>query len=227
MVLAAKIFNVREKYELDILADKLKNFKVENETKVDDTEFKLLSEVSDLRVSRNSLEGIYSFDTVLLIRQRGKFLPVTRTYEAPFSFDRYKEKLLLTIYEKKNRANNVANEMSKAIFLSLGVIVEARIRPEELKRFHENNFEGTKIVFYDDVDLPNISKLSLYGDELTNTTLYSEYLSHGKLWYIVFRSKAYGYIIGLTRNCVVTAFSKIDLQEFSSFIKDQIFPLIS
>jgi hypothetical protein len=106
-------------------------------------------------------------------------------------------------------------------------VVEARIDPETLRTFHEANFDDTKIVFYDDLDLPNISKLSLYGAELGNTTLYSEYLSHGKLWYIVFRSKTFGYVIGLTRNCVVTAFSRMEPEEFVLFIKDQVFPLVS
>ena len=31
------------------------------------------------------------------------------------------------------------------------------------------NFEETKILFFDDIDLPNISKLSLYGEGLGST----------------------------------------------------------
>jgi len=113
------------------------------------------------------------------------------------------------------------------VFMSLGQVVEARIDPETLRKFHEANFEDTKVIFYSDVDLPNITKLSLYGAELGNTSLYSDYLTHGKLWYIVFKSKAYGYVFGLTRNCILTGFSRMELSEFKNFVNTQVFPLIA
>lgn len=226
MVLAAKVFLVREKYELDVLVQKLKALRVEQETTVEDQNFNLISEVQDLKPGKTDLEGVFAFDSVFVVKHRGKSQPVARTFEAPFRFDAYKDRLLLTVFEKKNRANNVANEISRAVFLSLGQVVEARISPETLKKFHEDNFDDTKIIFYDDVDLPNISKLSLYGEVLGLTSLYSDYLTHGKLWYIVFKSKKFGYVIGLTRNCVVTAFSRMELEEFKLFVKDQVFPLI-
>jgi hypothetical protein len=227
LVLAAKVFLVREKYELDLLAQKLKTFKVEQETTVEGQNFDLVSEVKDLAVGKAELEGTFSFDSVFVVRHRGNNVPVARTFEAPFRFDFYKDRLLLTVFEKKARANNVANEISKAVFLSLGQVVEARISPETLRAFHEDNFDDTKIIFYDDVDLPNITKLSLYGEVLGLTSLYSDYLTHGKLWYIVFKSKKFGYVIGLTRNCVVTAFSRMEMEEFRLFVKDQVFPLIA
>lgn len=227
MVLAGKVFLVRENFDVDVLAEKLKAFKVETETSVEGQDFKLVSEVSDLTAGKNSLEGTYSFDSVFVVGHRGKPIPVPRTFEAPFTFDMHQERLFLTVYDKKSRANSVANEISKAVFLALGQVVEARIDPDVLKKFHEQNFEDSKVVFYDDVDLPNISKLSLYGAELGVTSLYSDYLTHGKLWYIVFKSKKFGYVIGLTRNCVATAFSRMELSEFKVFVKDQVFPLVA
>ena len=227
MVLAGKVFNVREESNFDLIASKLKGFKIEQEMSVEETNFPLISEISDLSVQRNALEGTFSFDTVFTIRHRGKVIPVPRTFEAPFSFDAVGSRVFLTVFEKKTRANSVANEMSKALFMSMGQIVEARIEPAVLKKFHEENFDNSKVIFYDGVDLPNISKLSLYGAELGNTTLYTDYLTHGQLWYIVFQSKSYGYTIGLTRNCIVTCFSRTDLPEFKGYIRKEILPLIS
>ena len=227
MVLAGKVFLVRENYELDTLTEKLKAFKIETETTVEEKEFKLLTEINDLSVGKGSLEGKFSFDTVFVIPHRGESVPVPRTFEAPFSFNLFKDRMFLTVYDKKNRANNIANEMSKAIFMSLGEVVEARIDPETLRKFHEANFEDSKVIFFSDVDLPNITKLSLYGAELGNTSLYSDYLTHGKLWYIVFKSRAYGYVLGLTRNCILTAFSRMELSEFKNFVNTQVFPLIA
>ena len=227
MVLAGKVFLVRENYELDTLTEKLKSFKIETETTVEEKEFKLLTEITDLSVGKGSLEGKFSFDTVFVIPHRGESVAVPRTFEAPFSFNMYKDRMFLTVYDKKNRANNIANEMSKAVFMSLGEVVEARIDSETLRKFHEANFEDSKVIFFSDVDLPNITKLSLYGAELGNTSLYSDYLTHGKLWYIVFKSKAYGYVLGLTRNCILTAFSRMELSEFKNFVNTQVFPLIA
>ena len=226
MVLAGKVFLVRENYEMDLLAEKLKSFRLETETSVEGESFKLISEIRDLTAMKNSLEGTFSFDTVFVVRHREKSTPVPRTYEAPFTFDMYKDRMFLTVYDKKSRANNVANEISKAVFLSLGQVVEARIPPETLKKFHEANFDDTKIIFFDEVDIPNISKLSLYGSALGVTNLYNEYLEHGKLWYTVIKSKKYGYVVGITRNSVVTCFSRLELPEFKSYIKGEIIPLI-
>jgi len=226
MVLAGKVFLVRENYEMDLLAEKLKSFRLETETSVEGESFKLISEIRDLTAMKNNLEGTFSFDTVFVVRHREKSTPVPRTYEAPFTFDMYKDRMFLTVYDKKSRANNVANEISKAVFLSLGQVVEARIPPETLKKFHEANFDDTKIIFFDEVDIPNISKLSLYGSALGVTNLYNEYLEHGKLWYTVIKSKKYGYVVGITRNSVVTCFSRLELPEFKSYIKGEIIPLI-
>ncbi len=226
MVLAGKVFLVRENSDMDVLAEKLKAFRVETESNVEEQEFKLVSEIRDLSAGKGTLEGTFSFDSVFVVRHRGKPVPVPRTYEAPFSFNLFKDRLFLSVYDKKNRANNIANEMSKAVFMSLGQIVEARIDPETLRKFHEKNFEDTKIVFFDDLDLPSINKLSLYGAGLGNTTLYADYLTHGKLWYIVLKSSKTGYVLGVTRNCVITGFSKMDMSEFSSFIRGEILPLI-
>ncbi|MDA4122416.1 MAG: hypothetical protein OK456_04450 [Thaumarchaeota archaeon] len=226
MVLAAKIFVVKEENNLPLLASKLKNFKIEQELRAEDKDLTLVSDISDMTMSKDTLEGTFSFDTVMTVNQRGGPLPVTRTFNAPFSFDLFGKNLYLTVYEKKSRANNIANEMSKAIFMSLGQIVEGRIQPETLKRFHEENFEDTKIIFFDDVDLPNISKLSLYGSALGSTTLYNDYLEHGKIWYTVVKSRKYGYVVGVTRNAVVTVFSRTDLPDFKRYVKNEILPLI-
>jgi hypothetical protein len=226
LVLAAKLFVVKEERNLPLLATKLKNFKLEQEMSVEDKSFNLLSEITDISISKDTLEGTFSYDTVFLVNQRGNSIPVTRTFEAPFTFNLFGENLYLTIFEKKSRANNVANEMSKALFMSLGQIVEARIPPEVLKRFHEENFENTKILFFDSVDLPNISKLSLYGEALGTTTLYNDYLEHGQIWYAVVKSRKFGYVVGVTRNAVVTCFSRADMPEFKTYVKSEILPLL-
>ena len=226
MVLAAKIFSVREERNLPLVASKLKDFKLEQQISVEGTSFDLVSEVTGLNIANENLEGVFAFDTVFSVNQHGKTVPFIRTFEAPFSFDLFGKNLYLTVFEKKSRANNIANEMSKSLFMSLGQIVEGRIEPEVLRTFEEDSVEA-KIIFFDGVDIPNVSKLSLYGEGLGSTSLYNNYLEHGKIWYAVIKSKKYGYVVGVTRNCVVTCFSRTDLPEFKGYVRNEVFPLVS
>ena len=83
MVLAAKIFVVKEEKNLALLASKLKSFKLEQEMSVEDQSFTLVSEISDLNISKGVLEGTFSFDTVFTVNQRGKSIPMTRTFRRP------------------------------------------------------------------------------------------------------------------------------------------------
>ncbi|MCX8169355.1 MAG: hypothetical protein N3E39_04060 [Candidatus Methanomethylicia archaeon] len=223
MVLTAKVFKVNEIVDLKSIAQKLSKYRVEEEIKEGE---KLLTEIVDLDLIGEILSGVYIKDTVIYVNRRGEKTPTIITLEAPFRFSKYKERLFLTIIGKKNWANYVANELSKIIFIAIGVITEAKINSEALRRYHEENPEATKIIFFDNVDIPNINKLSLYGEDLKNTLLYTQYLSHGTIWYIVAKSKKHGYMIGLTRKCVVTAFSKINQYELLKFIEEEIYPLI-
>jgi len=225
LVLAAKVFVVKEERNLPLVASKLKDFKLEQEIRIEGDSFNLLSEITDLDISTESLQGTFSFDAVFQVNQHGKSVPFVRTYEAPFMFDLFGQNLFVSIFDKKSRANAISNEMSKALFMSLGQIVEAKIKPEVLKRFEEENGEA-KIVFFDGVDIPSISKLSLYGEGLGNTSLYTDYLTHGQIWYAVVKSRKYGYVVGVTRNSVVTCFSKTDLPEFKRYVRNEILPLI-
>lgn len=223
MVLAAKIFKINEKVEIKNIAQKLSKYHIEEEIEEGK---KLITEIVDVDVAGENLTGTYVKDGVIYVNRRGEKIPTIITLEAPFKINKYNEKLLLTIIGKKNWANHVANELSKIIFITIGVIVEAKINPETLRKYHEENPEATKVIFFDNVDIPNISKLSLYGEDLKDTSLYTQYLSHGTIWYIVVTSKKYGYVMGLTRNCVVTAFSKISQYELLKFIEEEIYPLI-
>jgi len=227
MVLACKIFVAEEYVSLEEAALKLKGFRVANDFVEGEQKAELVNEIKDLEIRADSLRGIFSFDTPLYIPSKGELRLIPRTYEIVFELFSFNGRLLLVVFEKKERANNVANQLSKILFLLPGRILEVRIEPDTIKKYHEEHMEDAKVLFFDDVDIPNISKLSLYGSGLADTALYSEYLTHGKLWYIVVRSKKFGYIVGFTRNGIIVSFTKIEITDLSSFVKTEIFPLLS
>ncbi|GBC75570.1 hypothetical protein HRbin06_00888 [archaeon HR06] len=226
MVLACKIFKLKENLDLDTIAVKIKDHEAKKSYRVEDKELELLFSVKDLKLKNNLLYGVYSFDKVILLNYRGKVSPTVKTYEVPFYFYLYQGEVYLIVVEKKERANLVANELSKLIFITSGKIVEARIEAEVLRKYHEENFEDSRVVFFDDVDIPSIEKLSLYGSELSKTSLYEDYLKHGKIWYVVVRSKKYNYVVGITRNCIVTMFSKVGIDELRDYVIDEVLPLV-
>ncbi len=226
MVAAGKVFRLTEATNLADIASMLKGFRTEEEYAEGDYKFTLVTEVMNLTLSANTVTGVYSHDYVLHIFHRGKVVPLPRTVEAMFSFAQQGKRLFLTVVEKKRLANFIANKLNEIIFEKVRGVVEARIAPETLRGFHSKNPEDTKITFFDNVDIPNVDKLSLYGPDLVGTTLFDEYSKHGDLWYIVAKVREYGYVIGITRGASVVVFNLTDKNKFLEYVAKEIYPLI-
>jgi hypothetical protein len=226
MVVAGKIFKFTQALSIVEIAQKLNGYHVEEPYEEGDYNFTLITEVVGLMPKPNMLTGIFSNDYVMHVYHRGKSAPLPRTTEATFGFAKAEATTFLTVVEKKRVANFIANKLSEILFEKVGVIVEARIPPETLKEFHNKNPEDTKITFFDDVDIPNVDKLSLYGPDLNNTSLFEEYMKHGNLWYVVGKSKETGYVVGITRQASVTIFNLTDKNKYIDYITKEIYPLI-
>lgn len=225
MVVAGKIFKLSESKSIPEIQSRLTDYHVEEEYEEADSKLTLLTEVVGLLPKGNALRGIYSHDYVLHVFHRGKMAPLPRTVEALFSFAPNRETTFLTIVERKRMANFIANKLSEIIFGKVGSILEARISPEALKQFHLKNPEETKITFFDNVDIPNVNKLSLYGPDLVNTSLFEDYGKHGDLWYVVARAKEFGYVVGVTRDASVTIFNLSEKEKYIDYVTKSIYPL--
>ena len=226
MVAAGKVFLLTEATNLPDIASMLKGFRTEEEYAEGDYKFTLVTEAMNLTLSANTVTGVYSHDYVLHIFHRGKVVPLPRTVEAMFSFAQQGKRLFLTVVEKKRLANFIANKLNEIIFEKVRGVVEARIAPETLRGFHSKNPEDTKITFFDNVDIPNVDKLSLYGPDLVGTTLFDEYSKHGDLWYIVAKAREYEYVVGITRDASVVVFNLTDKNKFLEYVAKEIYPLI-
>jgi hypothetical protein len=227
MVVAGKVFKLSESLDLAEVGSRLEGYRAEEQYEEGDYKFGLVTEVAGLLVKAGFVRGVYSHDFVMQVFHRGKVIPQPRTVEAVFSFSELKGTVFLTVVEKKRVANFVANKLSVLLFEKAGVIVEARISPETLKEFHLKNPEDTKITFFDNVDIPNVDKLSLYGPDLTNTSLFEDYGKHGDLWYVVARSKEFGYVVGITRDASVTIFNlaETEKEKYLEYVTKQVQPL--
>jgi hypothetical protein len=226
MVVAGKIFKLAEPLAIAEIAAKLDGYRTEETYEEGDYNFPIVSEVAGLLPKGRTVTGVYSHDYVLHVFHRGKEAPLPRTVEALFSFAEIEGTVFLTVVEKKRVANFIANKLSEILFEKVGGILEARIPPETLREFHLQNREDTKITFFDNVDIPNVDKLSLYGPDLINTSLFEDYTKHGDLWYVVARSKATGYVVGITRDASVTIFNLADKPKYVDYVAKEIYPVI-
>jgi len=234
LVLPAKIFEVKEEADLGLMALKLKGFREEEPYRTESGEtINLVTEILDLNLEKDLLSGVFSMDFIRTRYYKRRFIEVPVTEEAPFWFKRFMERTFLIVLApsvargvKKLLTNHVANKLSRVLFIDPRAIVEVRIPHETLRRLHESNPQATKLIWFDNVDIPGIEKLCLAGSDLADTRLYHEYLKHGKIWYVVFEVQRRGIVVGITRNCVVTLFSKSTVNEFINYILEDLLMLI-
>jgi len=234
LVLPAKIFEVKEPADLGLTARKLKNFREEESYQTDSGEnIELVTEILDLKLDEDSASGIFSKDFMGRHYYRRKVAESPLTEEAPFWIEPFQGRTFAIVMApsvargvKKLLTNHVANKLSRVLFIKPSAIVEVRIPHDVLKKLHESNPQATKLIWFDEVDIPGVEKLCLAGTDLADTDLYQEYLGHGKIWYVVFEVQKRGIVVGITRNSVVTLFSKSTADEFINYIQEDLLMLV-
>ena len=234
LVLPAKIFEIKEEANIGMMVGKLKDFREEERYQTENEEtINLVTEILDLKSKDDSISGIFSKDFIRKRFYRRKLVEAPVTEEAPFWISPSKDRIFTIVLApsvargvKKLLTNYVANKLSKVLFIEPQAIVEVKISHKTLKELHESNPQATKLIWFDEVDIPGIEKLCLAGSDLADTSLYRDYVEHGKIWYVVFESQKREAVVGITRNCVVTLFSRSTTEEFMNYILEDLLMLI-
>jgi len=226
MVLPVKVFEVRG-LEGDP-RDTLMGWREVEE--LEDEETQLVTEVIDLEQVEDTVTGVFTRDFMRerVYRRRTRMTPETE--EAPFWIVPHEGRHFLVVMAP-SVARGVKKMLSNHVAVKIGDILnvdvrESRITSETLQRLHEGNPKATNLIWFDNVDIPGVNKLCLSGEGLADTGLYKDYMDHGMIWYVVFTSQAKGYTVGVTRNAVVTNFSKSTMDEFLDFVREDILKLI-
>ncbi len=224
--MALKAFEVAEAQSFEEVAAKLKGYGVLEREEVDGREVEVGFRVARLELVEGELRGVFEESFVASVRYRDELLRVPVSVSTEFRFAEVAGGLYLIVAAKKARANRVAARLSAALAAGRkrGVIVEARIPEEEFRRLYEGRPEAVKVVVFTDVRLPDVGKLTLYGSQLASSGLYNEYLKLGSVWYAVFEAEE-GVVVGVTRNCIVTFFSKVEPEDAFKFVKERLLPL--
>lgn len=234
MVLPAKIFEIKEEINFGLIIQKLKDFREEeNYEKSDGETVNLVTEILDLKLKENLISGVFSADFMRAHYYQRKLIENPVTEEATFWVTQFKNQNFLIVVApsvargvKKLLTNHVANKLSKILFITPRAIVETKIPHETLKELHESNPQATRLIWFDQIDIPGVEKLCLAGSDLVDTQLYQDYLAHGQIWYVVFEAQKRGLTMGITRNSVVTLFSKSSKDELINYIREDLLTLI-
>ena len=234
MVLPAKIFEIKEEVDFGLLVWKLKDFREEELHQTENGEaISLATEILDLKHEGDMISGVFSKDFVQRRFFRRKLVEVPVTEESPFWIKPFRERVFVIVSApsvargvKKLLTNFVANKLSKVLFITPHAIVEVEIPRDTLKELHESNPQATRLIWFDEINIPGVEKLCLAGSDLVDTRLYQEYIEHGKIWYVVFEVQNRGITVGITRNCVITLFSKSTADELTSYLSEDVLPLI-
>ena len=226
MVLPVKVFEVRG-LEGDP-RDTLMGWREVEE--LEDEETQLVTEVIDLEQVEDTVTGVFTRDFMRerVYRRRTRMTPETE--EAPFWIAPHEGRHFLIVMAP-SVARGVKKMLSNHVAVKIGEILnvdirESRITSETLQRLHEGNPKATNLIWFDNVDIPSVNKLCLSGEGIADTGLYKDYMDHGMIWYVVFKSLAKGYTVGVTRSAVVTNFSKSTVDEYIAFIREDILKLI-
>jgi len=234
MVLPAKIFEIKEELNFGLIVQKLKDFREEESYEKSDGEtVTLVTEILDLSLKENLISGIFSEDFMRTSYYRRTLIENPVTEEAQFWVTRFENQTFLVVVApsvargvKKLLTSHVANKLSKLLFITPRAIVETKIPHETLKTLHESNPQATRLIWFDQVDIPGVDKLCLAGSDLVDTQLYQDYMLHGQIWYVVFEAQKRGLTMGITRNSVVTLFSKCTKDDLINYVREDMLRLI-
>jgi len=234
LVQPAKIFEIKEKVDLGLIVWKLKDFREEERYQTENGEnINLVTEILDLKSKDDSISGVFSKDFIRKRFYKRKLVEAPVTEEVPFWISHFEDRIFMIVLApsvargvKKLLTNYVANKLSKVLFIEPQAIVEVKISHKTLKQLHESNPQATKLIWFDEVDIPGVEKLCLAGSDLADTSLYRDYVEHGKIWYVVFEAQKREAVVGITRNCVVTLFSRSTTEEFMNYILEDLLMLI-
>ena len=234
MVLPIKIFEIREEMNLESIAESLQNYHEEESYETQDEEkVTLVTTILDQKQEEELVTGVFSRDYIRSRYYRRQVVETPVTEEAPFWIKPFRNRIFLIVLApsvargvKKLLTNHVANQISEILFNITGGITEVRITHETLRELHESNPRATKLIWFDDVDIPSVDKLCLAGSSLADTKLYKDYLEHGKIWYVVFEVQKKQITVGITRSSVVTLFSKSSIKDFINYIIEEVLTLV-
>jgi hypothetical protein len=220
-------YRVEQEIELEEIKKSLEKYEPETKQRVrlGEREFDVSTRVLDVGTATNQVFG--SMEKVEIKKEtfRDYSYQVPILHSGGFVFIR-RSPLNLVIHAGGKTADILALELENIVFPNeRDMIVRKRLNKEDIVRIYDSVEGGVvKVSTFKDLDLPLLSKSSIYGPNVKGTTDYTRYDSHGNLSYIMFVSRKYSSIlISINEICQITFYQSVNDKFAEDFLVNEIF----
>lgn len=227
MPTAGKVFVYRENLPLVEIHDLLKGYRETVEYDTGEETMTLIKDITELNYSEKELSGLYSSDAVETKYHRSGSKSITYTRESKFYFFEQEGRNYVLVMAPKHMANVIANSLSLILHGVVGSIIVSRMNPRLLREFCEGS-EAIKVLLFEDLDIPNLEKATMYGFNIVQMDLYNKFVDSGLYRYSVSKltQRQNNHTVGIVRDGSICIFTSIEAAEYVDFIKDEIVPMI-
>ncbi len=179
--------------------------------------------VANIDHSGETVWGVVEESFISRMEFRGEEIRVPVSLTIEFSFIEYDKRQFLIVYAGKRRADRLAVRFSEILYDRRDVIVEVYIPPEKMRTLYLDKVGEVRIVILDNLRIPGLSKVTLFGKDLKDSDAFMDYLKKGRESYVVYRDEEG--VFGVSRMGQIIAFSRIDSETLESYLREKIIPL--
>lgn len=228
MPTAGKLFLYVEDLSLEKIHEALDGWSESLEYDDENLQTTLITDIvnlSDVDEDSTDLSGVIRGDGVEMMHHRTGPRHVAYTTSTRFQFFSQDGRNYVILMAAKQTANNVANKLSLILHDEVAAITVPKLNPRKLREFCEGS-EAIKVLLFDDMDIPNMEKATLYGPNITQVNLYGQFVDSGQYRYSVSKLKD-GYTVGIVADASVCIFNTLDTtQDYIDFVKANIVPMV-
>lgn len=225
MPTAGKLFLYVEDLSFEMIKDALEDWSETTEYNDGLIETELITDITNAHLSDDEVTGILRADGVDTKSHRTGMKAIPYTASSQFMFFEQDGRKYVLIIAPKVTANNVANKLSMILHDEVGAVTVPKLNPLKLREFCEAGM-AIKVLLFDEMDIPNMEKATLYGTNITQVNLYGKFVDSGQYRYSVTKLSKDGYTVGIVRDGSVCIFNTIEREDFIAFVKENIVPLV-
>lgn len=227
MVKSVAGYNVEKEIGLGEIKKSLEEYRPEIDQKIrlGNQEFDTSTKLLDIGTATNQVFGTIEKIEIKKETFRDYLYQVPILHSGGFVFVK-KSPLNLIIHSSGKSADTLSLELEGIIFPDgRDIILRKRLEKNDIINIY-NSIQGgdVKVSTFKDLNLPLLSKSSIYGPNVKGTSDYTRYDGHGKLSYIMFYSGKYNNIlVSINEQCQVTFYRNVDDKFAEDFLMNEIF----
>lgn len=225
MPLAYTVFEVRENVSAEEILEKLSKFSLmKGSLEVFGQKYSLGVRVTDLESFEGGVSGKYEEVAPYTLPVNEETIKVPRVLRLGFHFTWVRGGIFLLVASGKRKSLRVSSTLSEVIFGKPDLISPVYIPPQRLRELYSEGAEPRQVVFTGLREVAGVDTVALYGKLLAQSSLLKRYMQVGQERYVVYRDERG--LFGVSAGGLIIAFSRIEDEEFRSYIVERILPKV-